>query len=297
MAEIVEVVAALIWQDDRFLICRRPPNKGNPLLWEFVGGKVEPGESKEQALVRECREELGIEIAVGDVYDEKTHTYPDATVHLTFFRARILSGTPQMREHTGLSWITPAEIGQYDFCPADADILRKIAADHPPAGYTYRRATNADLERIWDKNIAVNPGDPRWPMWRDLYTGYNQSGKARTYVVLYNGDPVGEGTLLFSPDCRAVRGRLALADGHKTANINALRIEQAHEEKGHISRLVRLAEQEAAALGYTALTIGVEAAETRNLAIYLHWGYARLITAETEDDALVLYYEKTIKKE
>ena len=127
----VEVVAALIWQDDRFLICRRPPNKGNPLLWEFVGGKVEAEESKEAALIRECREELNIEIAVGDAYAEKTHTYPDATVHLTFFRARIVGGIPQMREHMGVCWITPAEIGQYDFCPADADILQKIRADYP----------------------------------------------------------------------------------------------------------------------------------------------------------------------
>lgn len=293
-SRIVEVVAALIWQNDRFLICRRPPNKGNPLLWEFVGGKVEPGESKTQALVRECWEELGIEIAAGEVYAEKIHTYPDATVHLTFFRARIVGGIPQMREHMGILWITPEEIPQYDFCPADTDILQKIAADHPPAGYTYRKATLADLELIWDKSIAQNSDDPRWSRWKEQYIGYNQSGMAQTYVVLCNGDPVGEGTLLFAPDCRAVRGRLALADGQRIANVNALRIEKKHEGKGHISRLMHLMEQDAAARGYTALTIGVEAAEARNLAIYLHWGYTRLVTIETEDGAHVLYYGKTI---
>ena len=74
-----QVVAALIWRDGKFLICQRPAHKARGLLWEFVGGKVEPGETKQQALVRECREELGIETAVGDVFMEVTHTYPDIT--------------------------------------------------------------------------------------------------------------------------------------------------------------------------------------------------------------------------
>lgn len=122
----VEVVAALIREGDRFLICQRPAHKARGLLWEFVGGKVEPGETKEQALVRECREELAIELDVGPVFTEVTHEYPDITVHLTLFHASVRAGTPQRLEHNDLRWITVAEIPQFDFCPADTEILRKL---------------------------------------------------------------------------------------------------------------------------------------------------------------------------
>ena len=114
---MTEVVAALIWDGDRFLICQRPAHKARGLLWEFVGGKVEPGETKEDALIRECREELDITLSVGDVFMEVTHEYPDLTVHLTLFHARIAAGVPKKLEHVDLQWITPAEIGKFDFCP------------------------------------------------------------------------------------------------------------------------------------------------------------------------------------
>ena len=123
---MTEVVAALIWRDDKFLICQRPAHKGNALLWEFVGGKVEPGETLEEALVRECREELAITVTVGEAFMEATHQYPDIHVHLTLFHAAIAAGEPQMLEHNDLCWITPAEIPQFDFCPADVEILRHI---------------------------------------------------------------------------------------------------------------------------------------------------------------------------
>jgi 8-oxo-dGTP diphosphatase len=123
---LTEVVAALIWEGERFLICQRPAHKARGLLWEFVGGKVEPGETKAQALVRECREELAITVEVGEQFLEVTHTYPDLTVHLTLFSARIAEGTPQMLEHNDLRWITPAEIPQYEFCPADEVILKAL---------------------------------------------------------------------------------------------------------------------------------------------------------------------------
>ena len=123
---MVDVVAALLWQEDRFLICRRPPHKKRGLLWEFVGGKVEPGESKADALIRECREELDVGIAVGDVFMELIHEYPDLTVRLTLFNAAVTEGAPKMLEHCGLMWITPEEIPQFDFCPADEEILKKL---------------------------------------------------------------------------------------------------------------------------------------------------------------------------
>lgn len=121
-----EVVAALIWDGSRFLICQRPAHKARGLLWEFVGGKVEPGESKEDALIRECREELAVTISAGEVFMEVDHDYPDLNVHLTLFNAAIIEGTPKMLEHNDIRWITPEEIPQYEFCPADEAILRKI---------------------------------------------------------------------------------------------------------------------------------------------------------------------------
>nr|WP_308505921.1 (deoxy)nucleoside triphosphate pyrophosphohydrolase [uncultured Agathobaculum sp.] len=127
---MTEVVAALIWEGSRFMICQRPAHKARGLLWEFVGGKVEHGETKEQALVRECREELAVTVSVGSSFAEVTHEYPDLTVHLTLFHAAIAEGIPQMREHNDIRWITADEIPQYDFCPADQPILEKLRAAH-----------------------------------------------------------------------------------------------------------------------------------------------------------------------
>ena len=123
---MVEVVAALIWDEGRFMICQRPAHKARGLLWEFVGGKVEPGETKADALVRECREELAITLNVGEIFMDVTHEYPDLTVHLTLFHANIADGVPQKLEHNDIRWIMPREVDQYDFCPADVEILQKI---------------------------------------------------------------------------------------------------------------------------------------------------------------------------
>lgn len=123
---ITEVVAALIWEDDKFMICQRPAHKARGLLWEFVGGKVEPDETKEQALIRECQEELAVTLSVGDVFMDVVHDYPDLTLHLTLSNATISDGVPQKLEHNDIQWITPSEIPNYNFCPADKEILMKI---------------------------------------------------------------------------------------------------------------------------------------------------------------------------
>ena len=123
---MTEVVAALIWQGERFLACQRPPHKARGLLWEFVGGKVEPGESREQALIRECREELDVTVRVGGIFMELVHEYPDLTVHLTLFHAGIAEGTPRLLEHQALRWLTVEEMDQYPFCPADQAILARL---------------------------------------------------------------------------------------------------------------------------------------------------------------------------
>ena len=128
MQKTIEVVAALIWEQDKFLICQRPNNKARALMWEFVGGKVEKGESKEQALIRECQEELNVTLSVGGVFMDVTHTYPDVTVHLTLFHAAIEKGIPQKLEHNDMRWITVGEIDNFAFCPADESILEKLKA-------------------------------------------------------------------------------------------------------------------------------------------------------------------------
>ena len=123
---MIEVVAALLWKGDRFLICQRPAHKARGLLWEFVGGKVEAGETSEDALKRECREELDVSVSVGDVFMEVIHEYPDITIRLTLFNAALDGGEPRRLEHNDLRWITAEEIGNYDFCPADEEILKEI---------------------------------------------------------------------------------------------------------------------------------------------------------------------------
>ncbi len=123
---VTEVVAALIWRGERFLICQRPAHKARGLLWEFVGGKIEPGESGSEALVRECREELDITVEVGEVFTNVTHEYPDLTVHLTLYHAKIAQGEPKLLEHNAMDWIRVEEIPDYDFCPADVDILKML---------------------------------------------------------------------------------------------------------------------------------------------------------------------------
>lgn len=123
---MVEVVAALIWYNDKFLICQRPANKARGMLWEFVGGKVEVGETKKQALIRECEEELAITISVEDIFTEVNHKYSDIDVHLTLFNAKIQNGIPTKLEHNDIKWITINEIDQYQFCPADEQVLVKL---------------------------------------------------------------------------------------------------------------------------------------------------------------------------
>ncbi|MGN0814899.1 MAG: (deoxy)nucleoside triphosphate pyrophosphohydrolase [Candidatus Coproplasma sp.] len=131
MKPSAQVVAAFIRDRDRFLICRRPPHKARGLLWEFVGGKVEPGESPEQALVRECREELEITVEPLGRYAEVRHEYPDIDIDLILFECVITDGEPRLSEHVDMRWITPSEIRDFEFCPADEEILAKIRAERP----------------------------------------------------------------------------------------------------------------------------------------------------------------------
>lgn len=159
----------------------------------------------------------------------------------------------------------------------------------------YRRASKEELDMIWNQNIAENIGDERWIDWKEEYIGYNLTEKAVTFLVLDQDAPIGEGTLILSPKCNAVAGRPALCNGKEIANINALRIQKAYEGKGHISRLMREMEDFAGGHNISRLTIGVEARETRNLAIYLHLGFTEFLFSEWEDGEPVLYFCKAIR--
>jgi len=123
---MTEVAAALIWSGDKFMICQRPPHKARGLLWEFVGGKKETGETLEQTLIRECKEEIAVTVKVNDIFAELVHEYPDITIKLTLFNAEIAEGEPQKLEHVDIKWITVDEIDNFDFCPADEDILKML---------------------------------------------------------------------------------------------------------------------------------------------------------------------------
>jgi 8-oxo-dGTP diphosphatase len=127
---MVEVVAALIRQDDHFLICQRPAGKKRALLWEFPGGKVEPGENPLQALIRECREELSVNLRVGDLYAQTEHQYDDIHIRLSLYEARIASGSLTRNEHHDMRWIQPQDIKDFSFCPADAAIIERLSDEN-----------------------------------------------------------------------------------------------------------------------------------------------------------------------
>jgi len=128
---MVEVVAALVRDGEKFMICQRPEHKSRPLMWEFPGGKVEAGETPEAALARECREELAIGLEVGEKFAESTFVYPDISVHLTLFEAKIVQGTPKLLEHRDIRWITPKEAADYEFSPADVPFVKKLCYNQP----------------------------------------------------------------------------------------------------------------------------------------------------------------------
>lgn len=120
---MVEVTAAIICKDGKFLICQRPKGKNCELLWEFPGGKIEPGETGEQCIVREIQEELGVTLRVLRKLTDVVYKYPDRTVHLHFYITEIESGELVRKEHNAFTWITEVDILNYQFCPADAKML------------------------------------------------------------------------------------------------------------------------------------------------------------------------------
>ena len=122
----VDVVAALIRRNGTIMICQRPTWKARALEWEFVGGKVENGEELEDALVRECNEEIGVEVEVGSVFTEVEHVYSDISIHLYLFNCTLKDGEPKMKEHNDIRWVKAYELPNYKFCAADVEIIDRI---------------------------------------------------------------------------------------------------------------------------------------------------------------------------
>ena len=123
---IIDVSAALVFHDGKLLIAQRHAQSHLGGLWEFPGGKREADETFEQCLVREIREELGVEIVVGELFQEITHDYPEKSVHLKFFICQLLSGEPQPLDCAAVRWVKKTELAAYEFPAADAQLIEKL---------------------------------------------------------------------------------------------------------------------------------------------------------------------------
>ena len=123
---VIEVSAALIFRGGKLLITQRHAKAHLGGRWEFPGGKRETGETFEAALVREIREELGVEIVVGELFEEISHAYPEKSVHLKFFLCKLISGEPQPLDCAAVKWIDKAGLDAHEFPAADARLLEKL---------------------------------------------------------------------------------------------------------------------------------------------------------------------------
>ncbi len=158
----------------------------------------------------------------------------------------------------------------------------------------YRKATLDDLEKIWNKDIQNNLEDKRYLKWKHEFIEANKLENIITFVIVNDDDPIGQGSIVLNKNNINVECRDLLCDGKERAYISTLRIDKPFEGQGHISKLVKMIESFAKDKNIKILTIGAEAKESRNLAIYLHFGYTKFITSVCEDGDLILYYGKEI---
>mgnify|MGYP003590203591 FL=1 len=128
---MTRVSAAIITNsDNEILICRRGQGGSCEFLWEFPGGKIEQGESPEECLVRECLEELEIEIEVLDLFEETKYSYPEREIEFMFFSASLKKGVPTPNVHDSIKWVSPDMLGEYEFCPADVLVVERLAKEN-----------------------------------------------------------------------------------------------------------------------------------------------------------------------
>ena len=155
---MLEVVAVLLRSGERFLLCQRPEQKAHGLLWEFAGGKVEPGETKQEALARECREELGVHLHVGAQFMELTHPYPDLTVHLSVLRCTLGGEKPQRLEHRDMRWVTAEEAARLPLCPADTAIVQRLRQECGKRNTTDEGRSLYEVQGLFHKNDHAGKG-------------------------------------------------------------------------------------------------------------------------------------------
>jgi mutator protein MutT len=124
--KVIEVAAGLVFHGSKLLISQRRPDDHLGGLWEFPGGKLEPGETFAGCLIRELREELGIEVWVGEQIEEVTHSYPEKTVRLKFFICQLLKGQAEPIQCEALAWVTRDDLSNYEFPAADAELLQTL---------------------------------------------------------------------------------------------------------------------------------------------------------------------------
>ena len=134
MKQSLQVTAAVIRRGGKILIAQRAPDDELPLLWEFPGGKLEPGETPEQCIRREIDEELGVAIRVTGILTTALYHFANKEVHFTVYNAEITEGEPILRVHNALCWVTPSQLKKYDFMPPDLLFLDKVMGDKPSGG-------------------------------------------------------------------------------------------------------------------------------------------------------------------
>lgn len=163
--------------------------------------------------------------------------------------------------------------------------------------FVYRIATIEDLEQVWNKDIKRHPDDNRWAIWKIEYIEYNKNNEAKTFVAVNeNGKVISQLTLVLKENVKDVKGKRKLCDGKSIANFNAFRTDKKYQGQGHISRLVRLAEDWAIKNSIKKITIGVEASNSKNISIYFHLGFTEFVMYEfdEEENELILYYSKDL---
>ncbi|KQL18397.1 (deoxy)nucleoside triphosphate pyrophosphohydrolase [Cytobacillus solani] len=127
MKKNIHVVGAIIIDNNKILCAQRGPDKSLPLKWEFPGGKIEAGESAQEALKREISEEMNCEIEIGEQVDHTVYEYDFGIVHLTTFSCKLIEGKPELTEHVAIKWLPPSELASLDWAPADIPAVTKLS--------------------------------------------------------------------------------------------------------------------------------------------------------------------------
>lgn len=193
----LSVVAGIIWNEGRILICQRPPGGHMPGFWEFPGGKIEDGENPREALQREICEELGVEVRVGRLYWETRHSYPDRDVHLRFYVCEWEGGVAENLGVAEHEWVYPSFLGDFDFLPADAQLIETLmnGEESRDSGNEVKKVSEADLNAAYDAcmNIVVGHYE-NFPVASKLLPARIRPHVAAVYAFARGADDIADTT-------------------------------------------------------------------------------------------------------